>query len=104
MKTPLGSKAQQVANQRNTMTKYFPVLHEPGHSNESFPMRERLLHALPQVSSGLGSRVDVACQTEDSSAAAEQQLKEAKEEQSVLHKELSSLRCAARVSCNQPPA
>ncbi len=49
IKTPLGSKAQQIANQRNTMTKYFPVLHDPGHSNESFPMRERLLPALPTM-------------------------------------------------------
>ena len=49
IKTPLGSKAQQIANQRNTMTKYFPVLHDPGHSNESFPMRERLLPALPNM-------------------------------------------------------
>ncbi len=49
IKTPLGSKAQQVANQRNTMTKYFPVLHDGGHSNEVFPIRERLLPALPHM-------------------------------------------------------
>ncbi len=49
LKTPLGSKAQQVANQRNTMTKYFPLLHDAGHSNESFPGQERLLSAPPHA-------------------------------------------------------
>ena len=47
-KTPTGSRTQQAAaHRRNTMTKYFPVLHDPGHSNESFPCRERLVPLQP---------------------------------------------------------
>ena len=46
-KTPTGSRTQQAAHRRNTMTKYFPVLHDPGHSNESFPCRERLVPMQP---------------------------------------------------------
>ncbi|CAK0785493.1 hypothetical protein CVIRNUC_008702 [Coccomyxa viridis] len=108
-KTPTGSRTQQAAHRRNTMTKYFPVLHDPGHSNESFPCRERLVPMQPLRMQGLVSKVDAGCQTEGSWTAMAEQLQEAKAEGSALQKEVSSLRwdmddLKGRLTCAQSDA